>query len=84
MLTGRADLISVSEVRTVTLLWSRRTAQRIGLHAAYACLETDTTLIGADCGCGRPVGPLLEPDIPAYVAELESARAVTVPPATRP
>ncbi|HYJ54763.1 MAG TPA: ThiF family adenylyltransferase [Mycobacterium sp.] len=87
MLTGRADLISVLSQDITLLVVAADSPSDIGLHAAYACLETDTTLIGADCGLRTASwGPLLEPaDIPAYVAELESARAaLPVPPATRP
>jgi sulfur-carrier protein adenylyltransferase/sulfurtransferase len=87
MLTGRKDLISVLGQDSTLLVVAADSPSDIGLHAAHACLATDTALIGADCGLRTASwGPLLEPaDIPAYVAELDSARTASpVPPATRP
>jgi molybdopterin-synthase adenylyltransferase len=85
MLTDRTGLISVLGQEISLLVVAADSPADIGLHAARACLETQTALIGADCGLRTASwGPLLEPaDLPAYIAEQESMR-LPVPKATRP
>jgi molybdopterin/thiamine biosynthesis adenylyltransferase len=87
MLIDRSELVSVLSEDVSLLVVAADSPSDIGLHAAHACLDTHTALIGADCGLRTASwGPLLEPaDIPAYVATLESGRdALPVPPAKRP
>lgn len=76
MLTDERRLISVLEEGVSLLMLAADSPADIGLHAAHACIETQTALIGADCGLRTASwGPLLEPaDLPAYAAALENAR----------
>ena len=76
MLTDAEALISPLQEGVSLLVVAADSPPDIGLHAAHACLETETTLIGADCGLRTAsCGPLLEPaDLPAYAAEPESVQ----------
>ena len=87
MLIDAGALISALEEGVSLLVVAADSPSDIGLHAAHACLQTQTALIGADCGLRTASwGPLLEPaDLPAYAAELKSARDRSpVPKASRP
>jgi molybdopterin/thiamine biosynthesis adenylyltransferase len=86
MLTDAETLISILEEGVSLLVVAADSPPDIGLHAAHACLETRTALIGADCGLRTASwGPLLEPaDLPAYAAELKSSQDRSpVPKASR-
>ena len=86
MLTDAGALISILEEGVSLLVVAADSPPDIGVHAVHACLETQTALIGADCGLRTASwGPLLEPaDLPAYAAELKSVRDRSpVPKASR-
>lgn len=76
MLTDTGALISVLKEGVSLLVVAADSPPDIGVHAAHACLETETALIGADCGLRTASwGPLLESsDLPEYIAELASAK----------
>jgi sulfur-carrier protein adenylyltransferase/sulfurtransferase len=87
MLTDLSTLVPVLQEGVSLLVVAADFPVDIGLRAAHACLETQTALIGADCGLHTASwGPLLEPaDLPAYTSAMEAVRdRAPVPPASRP
>jgi molybdopterin/thiamine biosynthesis adenylyltransferase len=87
MLTDSSSLILTLREGVSLLVLAADSPTDIALHAAHACLETGTALIGADCGLRTASwGPLLEPaDLPAFTLAMEAVRdRAPVPPASRP
>ena len=74
MVAHSADLVAALQDRVSLVVSAADSPFDIGLSVARACLETQTPLVGADCGLRTASwGPLLEPaDIPAYLSALET------------
>ena len=85
MVAASSDLRSALQEKVSLLVVAADSPADISLRAAHACRDTETALVGADCGLRTASwGPLLEPaDISAYMEEQESIHDRTpVPRAT--